>query len=287
MQKWANYQRAIESNFTIIDKGIEGERGPKEVEFKLNKAQLDFIEKCTDRNVILKARKMGFSSVLLAIACTKFLFGRNEKCVSMSFDASASAKQLERAKHFIRSYGRKEGFDIMKELKYNSKNEMVYECPPDKDPKGEGFINTLRIGTAKSSSFGRGDDITFLHLTEVSVADNLDLLLAGVGEALVYGAMLTMETTANGYNQFKTFWDEASVGERGYTTLFYGPEWEYDEIYLDRKKKELGRLYDQEYPATPEIAFITSGDNFFDPDALRKYLTFTEKWEKENELQEI
>lgn len=279
MQKWANYQRAIEENFTIVDKGIEGERGPQEVPFNLNPPQVEFLKNSGDRNVILKARKMGFSSVLLAIACIKFLFGENERCVSMSFDKEASAKQLERAKHFLRSYDRKNGTQVMKSLKYNSKNEMVIE---GLTKEGKVYTNSLRIGTAKSSSFGRGDDITFLHLTEVSSADNLNMLLAGVGEALVHGAMLSMETTANGYNEFKTFWDEASVGSRNYKTMFFDPTWEYDEEFLKRKKQELGRLFDQEYPMTPELAFIATGAHFFDKLAMDDYLRFVTKWEQEH-----
>lgn len=210
---------------------------------------------------------MGFSSLLLGMAGIKFLYGQNERCVSMSFDQSAATKQLERAKHFLRSYERINKIEIP--FKYNSKSEMVFEGVRD---DGSKYVNSLRIGTAKSSSFGRGDDITFLHLTEVSSADNLEALLAGVGEAVVNDTMITLETTANGYNDFKTFWDEASLGTRGYRTFFYDPSWEYDEKFLAGRKAELGRLYDQEYPSTPELAFIATGEHFFDKMAMNDYL---------------
>lgn len=260
------YRKFIEDNFTIIDKDKQ------EVPFILNKAQRHFIENLTERNVILKARKMGFSSVLLAIACVKFITGENERCVSMSFDKEASIKQLERAKHFIRSYERIKQRKIP--FKYSSKNELVWE---GKREDGTTFTNALRIGTAKSSGFGRGDDISFLHLTEVSMATNLDQLLAGVGEAVVRNTIVSLETTANGYNEFKTFWDEASAGARGYNALFYSPEWEYDKEFIDRKKAELGRLFDQEFPMTPELAFIASGNLYFDREALQDYLKTTKE----------
>jgi len=260
------YKRVIEENFTIIDKN------QKEVPFIMNKAQLHFLENLTERNVILKARKMGFSSVLLAVACVKFLFGKNERCVSMSFDRDASSKQLDRAKHFLKSYERHNKAEIP--LKYNSKNEMVWEGI---NSDGSTFTNALRVGTAKSQGFGRGDDITFLHLTEVSLADHLDQLLAGVGEAVVNKAIITLETTANGYNGFKTFWDEAMAGARNYKALFYDPTWEYDEAFLARKKAELGNLFEQEFPMTPELAFIASGSLFFDRQALKKYLDTTKE----------
>ena len=254
------YKEAIENEFTIVNKD------KNEVPFYLNKAQADIIYKLSDRNVILKCRKLGFSSLMLAIGSLKFLLGNNERVVSMSFDADASVKQLERAKRFIESFERKNKIVIPK--KYNSKNEMVYERVVD----GVKYINTFRIGTARSDSFGRGDDISFLHLTEVSLAENIENLLAGVGEATVNNAMTTLETTANGFNAFKTFYDEAKLGYRGYKTFFYNPTWEYSPAFLEQKSKELGRLFPQEYPMTDLESFITSGEIFFDSLALKDHL---------------
>jgi hypothetical protein len=258
---WEGYRRAIQDQFTIVNKDKQ------EVPFVLNKAQDHFIQNLTDYNVILKARKMGFSSVLLAIGALKFIYGQNERIVSMSFDSDASTKQLERAKRFISSYERNNNLKIP--MKYNSKNEMVFERQDAKT--GQSYINTFRIGTARSDSFGRGDDITFLHLTEVSLAENLENLLAGVGEAVVNDAIVTLETTANGYNAFKDFWDEAVLGERGYKAFFYDPSWEYSEEYLADKRLKLKEMFDQEYPATPQKAFRNSGTPYFDRQSLIWY----------------
>lgn len=256
------YKRAIENEFTIINKD------KLEVPFVLNKAQDHFVKNLTERNIILKARKMGFSSVLLAIASLKFLLGKNERCVSMSFDADASGKQLERAKHFIDSFSRKNGGEL--KPKYNSKTELVLETT---DPEtGSKYVNSLRIGTAQSDSFGRGDDITFLHITEVAMCPHLDQLLAGVTQAVVNNAIVTYETTANGFNDFKRFWDESELGQTGFKPFFYGPEWEYSPEFLAQKQKELGKLFKQEYPATALEAFLTSGDNYFNSEALENYL---------------
>jgi len=245
---WDNYKRAIENEFTIVNKQKD------EVPFILNKAQVDIGPKLTEQNIILKARKLGFSSLMLSIAAIKFLFGKNERCVSMSFESSASAKQLQRAKHFIKSFEWKNKITLP--LKYNSKFEMMYEGT-DKTT-GKPYTNTLVVGTARASSFGRGDDITFLHLTEVAYCENLSQLLAGVGEALVDNAMLTLETTANGYGGFKDFWDNSVLGKTGFKTFFYSPVWEYNQEFLEKRKMKLGYLFPQEYPMTPEEAFITT-----------------------------
>ena len=263
------YKRAIENEFTIVNKD------KIEVPFVLNKSQAHFIQQIPAlRLVVLKARKMGFSSVALAIAVLKFIFGRNERCVSMSFDASASGKQLERAKYFLRSFEFKNGSKLP--LKYNTKNEMVYEGVDEET--GTRFNNTLRIGTAKSGSFGRGDDITFLHITEVAFCPNMADLLSGVVQAVVNDAPIIFETTAKGYGEFKTFWDSAIKGENGYKALFYGPEWEYDEAFLAKIMIELGdRLFKQEYPRNPEEAFLTSGDCYFDVHVLGEMLKKTKE----------
>lgn len=260
--KWESYKRAIEHEFTIIDKN------KKEVPFVLNRAQNHFGANLTERNTILKARKLGFSSLVLGIGVVKFLFGENERVVSMSFDQDASGKQLERAKHFIRSFEIRNGIKL--NPKYNSKTEMVYEGVSKKT--GRPYTNTLRIGTAKSDSYGRGDDITFLHITEVAMCTNLPQLLAGVTQAVVNDSIVTFETTANGFNAFRDFWISSERGETGFTPFFYGPDWEYDQAFLDQKKRELKELYDQEYPESPQVAFRTSGESFFDTQALRLFL---------------
>ncbi len=261
--KAASYEAFMKDNFTIIDKNKQ------EVPFVANAAQqsLNYWMQFYFDLLILKARKMGFSSDALGIGATKFLTGRNEKCVSVSFDQTASDKQLTRAKQYIKSYELTNNVKIP--LKYNSKSEMVWE---GLDENGRPFLNTLRVGTAKNTSFGRGDDITFLHLTEVSLS-NVPELLAGVGEACVPGAHKILETTAAGFNSYKEFWDKTVLNQTGFAGLFYSPLWEYDQAYLDDKEKRLGKLFPQEYPMTPEEAFLASGDTYFDKDAMRWYLT--------------
>lgn len=264
------YRNFAIENLTIIDKDkTEVQMVPQPAQDSL----LGFMEQYL-LILILKARKMGFSSLALAVAVAKFILGENEKCVTMSFDQSAAEKQLARAKHFIRSYEIANNTKLP--LKYNSKSEMVWEGITD---AGRPFINTLRVGTAKSTSFGRGDDITYLHLTEVSLTDDLETLLAGVGEAVVNGAHTILETTANGFNSYKTFWDDSMLDLKGFLNLFYSPEWEYSQEFLAAKALKLGRLMTQEYPMTPEEAFIASGDTYIDNLALKDLLDHVKVYE--------
>jgi len=270
---WHGYSDFMRERFTIVDKDSN------EVPFAQQPAQNDFLYQMSRflELLVLKARKMGFSSTALGVGTTKFLNGRNEKCVSMSFDQSSSDKQLLRAKHYIKSWelkqSRLQGKEVKVPLKYNSKSEMVWEGKEPNELGGYNYWqNALRVGTAKVDSFGRGDDITFLHVTEVSLAKDMQALQAGVGEACVRGAHKIYETTANGFNTYKNTWDAAILGENNLAALFYSPLWEYDQEYINAAYKRLGRLGPQEYPMTPQEAFLTSGDSYFDLDAARYYL---------------
>lgn len=278
--KAENYERFMGENLKIIDKNQEP------VPFWANKPQQalnDYMELFYNI-LVLKARKMGFSSDALGIAVAKFLLGRNEKCVSMSFDQTASEKQLARAKYYIRSY--EEINQVKVPMKYNSKNQMVWEGSYEKsDGTVEHFQNVLQVGSARNTAFGRGDDISFLHLTEVSLADVYELM-AGVGEACLPKAHKVLETTAAGFNSYKTFWDDSMMGKTGFACLFFSPLWEYSREYVDQKLGTLGRLGVQEYPMTPEEAFVTSGYGYFDNLALMKLLDGVKAWER-NGLQTV
>lgn len=260
------YESFMADNFKIIDKD------KRPVPFLANPAQhsLNLLMEDHLALLILKARKMGFSSDALGIGATKFITGQNEKCISMSFDQTASDKQLSRAKYYITSYEQKN--DVKLPYKYNSKNQMVWEGKVENEVGGyDHFQNVLQVGTARNTAFGRGDDISYLHLTEVSLAD-LDELMAGVGEACLPGAHKLFETTANGFNSYKRFWDRTMLNLTEFAALFYSPLWEYSQEYVTRKRANLGRLGIQEYPMTAQEAFLTSGMPFFKQESMMRML---------------
>lgn len=265
------YEQFFANEFTIIDKERE------EVPFYLNKAQHHFLHNLTPLNNVLKNRKQGISSVSLAIAVTKFLMGENERCASLSFVDASARQQLGRAKHFLDSYQRINRVQIP--LKYNNRNEWVYEST---GAYGKYYTNTLRVGSAASTSFGRGDDITFLHITEAAFAKDLQGLLAAIGEAVTHNSITILETTANGYDQFKQHWDNTERGMNTYANFFYDPFWTYDRAFVEAKRKNLGRLGPQEYPYNAREAFLTSGLPFFDQEGMMRYMDIVDQREPIN-----
>jgi hypothetical protein len=265
------YERFFANEFTIIDKQRN------EVPFILNKAQDHFLHNLDALNNVLKNRKQGISSVSLGIAVKKFILGENERCASLSFVDASAHQQLARADHFLKSYQRKNGIEIP--MKYNNRNEWVYEAT---GKYGHYYTNTLRVGSAQSASFGRGDDITFLHITEAAFAKDLFALLAAIGEAVTTNAITILETTANGFDLFKQHWDDTERGKNTYKNFFYDPFWTYSKKFVEAKRQNLGRLGPQEYPYTAQEAFLTSGLPYFDMVGMNRYMKSVEQLEPIN-----
>jgi len=249
------YQLFIEDNLTIIDKNGQ------EVPFKLNAIQQAFVDKSSHKDIILKARQQGFSSFILAAFTADFLLKENSNSVVVADKSDNAIALLSRVKHYLKAFEEKNKVKIP--LKYNSKYQLV------------NALNnaTYTIGTAQEQDFGRSRTITNLHLSEAAFYPNLPSLLAGAAQAVVPSGKLVIETTANGFNEFKTLWDDSVNKQTAYQALFFKASDFYSEDLLNMKNKELGdRLFMQEYPETPEKAFILSGTSYFDQDAMQFYL---------------
>jgi hypothetical protein len=72
-------------------------------------------------------------------------------------------------------------------------------------------------------------------------------------------------------NYLKEFWDKSKNNETGFKTHFFGNDF-YSPEFLSQKKMELDDKFPQEYPATDTEAFISSGNPFFDLEALKFYM---------------
>lgn len=251
---YENYQKFIETRLTIIDKN--GEVKP----FLLNDMQKLFMKEAEGKDVILKGRQMGFSSLILAVFAGDFLFKENSLSVVVADIADNAQDLLARVKWYIQSYEEATGTKVP--LKYNSKYEL------------HNAANNARyiIGTAENHEFGRSKTITNLHFSEAAFYKHFDKILAGAGTALVPTGKFVIETTANGFSPFKSFYNESELGETGFKPHFYTSHGFYPKDFLEAEEKRLGRLFMQEHPKTPLEAFITSGELYFDSDALQYYL---------------
>jgi hypothetical protein len=249
------YKEFIEDNLKIVNKESQV------VPFILNSIQNRYLlEDSTNNDIILKARQQGFSSLVLAMFGADFIVKENQRNVIVADNTDNAQELLDRVKFFIKSFEDKVQNKLP--LKYNSKYELFNEATNSR----------YTIGTADNTDFGRSKTITNLHLSECFFYPNFEKILASALQAVVPTGRVIFETTANGFNYGKTFWEECKTGERPYKPLFYKASDFYDKEFLDKKKRELGRFFPQEYPETDTEAFLTSGEMYFNSEALKYYL---------------
>ena len=215
------------------------------------------------KDIVLKARQQGFSTMITGIFGADFIVKENILSMVIADDADNAKGLLEKVKTFLASYEEITGTKIP--LKYNSKYELHNEANNCK------YI----IGTAQSGAVGRSKTIHNLHLSEFAFYPNAEQILSGALQAVPENGRVIIETTANGFNYFKDFWERSVMGETGFSAHFYPASGFYEDGFLQAKAKELGRLFSQEYPETPQEAFVASGDPYFERTSLQYYLDQT------------
>lgn len=269
------------------------------------------------RIIILKARQMGFSTLTAAI-----IFWLT---VTACFvESLIVAHKDDATKNLFLMYRR--FYDLLPEplkpmQKASNAQELVFDRPSRAKGNERGLGSRIRCATAGGSGVGRSYTVRALHLSEFAFwpGDKRETL-TGLVQAVpdLPGTLIIIESTANGYDEFKNMWDAAVQAERdgtdGYTPIFFAwfemPEYrrkpnpgfqrtaeeqELAETFgLDDEQLAWRRwciatqcggdlnLFHQEYPATPDEAFIATGQCVFDKQAivLRREHVRQDKWER-------
>lgn len=275
------------------------------VPFHLNQAQryiTEQLQKQIDetgkvRAIILKARQQGISTYCSGRVFWKSYFSPYSRSVVMAHDSATSDALFAMSKNLIKNM---QGDLRPKEITSNAK-EIKLQSPWYKDKEA---VGSYRLYTAGSPEAGRGTTPTIAHLSEVGFWTHDEKILAGLFQGIPSseGTEVILESTANGaQGEFYRLWKGAVAGENEYLPIFLPWFWtdEYrreapegmvlskeeeelaekfgvdlDQLYWRRLKiAEGGELkFKQEYPATPDEAFIVSGANVFDIDKLDKLL---------------
>lgn len=273
----------IEVAFFIVDKK------KKSVPFFLNEVQRDFISKYEQWGTkkayfILKGRQQGFTSLITAMQLSFAIVQKN-------FSGFTLADSGDNTRAIFNDKARTVYTRLPEELKPTEKFNSVNELFFDK------LNSSWRIATA-TDQVGRSRTLNFVHFSEVAFYEcSLANLQKGIGEAMTEDCFRVYETTANGFNEAKDLWDSNTCYNLFYewwrTSEYRSTEYEYletnDPWLLERievlKAKGLDKeqitwyckKYDsyldkntikQEYPITPEEAFISSGDCVFNKEVL-------------------
>jgi hypothetical protein len=261
----AGYKAFIENEFDILD------RDSNIVPFKLFDVQAKYLKLMGEdyrdmegvREIILKARQEGMSSFVLALFTVDFITHPNSISICIAHKKDATQKLFKKVKFYIDSYCKKHGFDTDSYLLSDNKNEIESRA------NGSYFY----LGTAGSKVGGRGGTAQNILFSEAAFYQDTDLITAqeiieGSAQQVSQGAgKIFIESTANGFgNYYQVEWERAVKQQSAYHPRFFS----WEEFYSDEWVKEKIKAFQsedkfkQEYPRTPEEAFIRSGTPFFD-----------------------
>jgi hypothetical protein len=222
---------------------------------------------------VLKARQLGLTTIIAARLFHKCLFNPNHKVAVLAHTRDAAKNIFE---IYRRYYNCLPSFLRFK-TEASNVNELVFFHG--------GYI---KVGSASSNSF-RGSTYNSLHLSEFAFYDDIEKTIQSVFQTATPNADIILETTANGLNDAQSIW----LDDNGFSKLFIS--WLDNPEYVSKKKSKISTIeksyiedhelqpkkanwfvdtlrgkclnnintFNQEYPITPEIAFVTSGKKFF------------------------
>src|SRR5574339_499037 len=183
--------------------------------FVWNKAQLDFHKSRTGRDLILKARQLGFSTYIQGELFRRVI-SRTRTTMTLGHDADTTAKLRLMADRFWEHYHNKEG--QREPRKYANASMTTY---PNKD-------SVMTIATAGSLHTGRGDTYTDLHGSEVAFWPDAESIISGAMQG--GNPDVILESTPNGaQGLFYELCMEAMDGNGVWKLHFY--PWWWDTAY--------------------------------------------------------
>lgn len=184
------------------------------IPFILNSAQKRFYEKVKKSlkkkgkawYVICKPRQLGFSTIIQGIIYHYNFMNFNQKFLTMGHKSSASSNLLDIYKRFY------DKMPIpMQPVKLNS-NELKLKF---KDRESEN-----KVDTASAGEVGHSDTYQGVHLTEYSRYPDPKLTYTGLAQCSKYAKYFFIESTANGFNDFRTKFIDALEGNSDFEAFF-------------------------------------------------------------------
>lgn len=254
------------------------------------------------RIIILKARQMGFSTLTEGLIFQRTATRESTNSMIVTHVDDATTQLFNMSKLFYDKLPE----PLKPMVKSSNAKELRFENP-SRDPAerhaNPGLQSTIRCATAGGKGVGRSMTLQNVHASEFAFwPGDPDETMLGLLQAVpsLPGTMVIIESTANGFDAFKRRWDKAVAGESDFIPVFFGwqemPDYRMrvpagtvfdaeeravqkslgidDEQLMWRRwciknncGNDLNRFH-QEYPATPDEAFIASGAPVFDNQAI-------------------
>lgn len=296
-----NPEKLIELVFVVVDKNQQTmpfflNDVQREFINTLNKAKKDF-DKGLITNIsllILKGRQQGFTTVVTAYQLACSILNRN-------FQGFTLADKSDNSETIFQNKAKFPYNQLPKALqpteKFNNRKQFLFEK-----------LNSSWAVDTATKDVGRSRTINFFHGSECAFwKDGISPIQAALGEAFTKNCIKIYESTANGFNDYRTMWKSGThincfyewwrtkeykiniptteEKEEFNSNIDTKKDWiwerlrwlrdsvklEIEQLYWYYKKYEGyidKRLIKQEYPCSAEEAFLLSGTNAFDTEKI-------------------
>lgn len=220
------------------------------IPFRFDRPQADYHTKRTDRNIILKARQIGFSTYHVARILHWALTEDFVNCVIVAQKGETSRLMLD----MVRTLYEHLPARMQPPLERDSEYQMTF-------PETR---SAIRI-TSPTKDAGRSQTIQHLYLTELAFWDNADEACTGLFEAADQGTIDIDSTPCGLGGLFHRLYVTAQSGESRWTAHKYDWSWVYSQEWADAKLRELGApKFAEEYGCD----FLQSGRPVFETEYL-------------------
>ena len=233
------------------------------IPFQLYPYQEDAIDKFTqhDRNIILKSRQLGISTLIAGYSLWMILFNNDKNILVVAIDQQTSKNLVTKVRVMY------ENLPSWLRLKAAEDNKLSLR-----------LVNGSQIkAVASTGTSGRSEALSLVIIDEAAFVDNAEELWASLQQTLSTGGRGIILSTPNGTgNFFHKLWTAAETGQNQFNTLRL--PWqvhpERDITWRKRQDEELGiRLAAQEC----DCDFSTSGNTVIDPTILGEIMKTTVK----------
>lgn len=209
--RWERRPREyIENNFYIRTKEKTTEL------LKFNPIQEKYWNTKTKRDIILKPRQLGFSTLTLARFFECVINEENVTAVVVAHDSESTQKLFKMVRLM---------YDRLPESKKDQLNNgrKRPKIGNRKEYYFEGNNSTIYVGTAGADKFGRGQTINYVLCSEVAFWDKPEDIMMGLLEAVPEDGEIVIESTANGVGTYyyDTFFEGKLQSASEWTSHFY------------------------------------------------------------------
>jgi hypothetical protein len=256
----AGFVQFCEDNLSIKFPGVG--RIPLKLRDAQSQVAYDWIK--YRRNICLKARQIGFSTLVAAFTLWCAFGWRDRHIVMLSRTERESVSLLAKTRYNFRSmpeWVRLRGpklLDRTRQVMTLDNDSIIQSLPSNNDP-------------------ARGESLFLVVLDEWAFLPNPEEAWASVEPTTDLGGRVIGLSTANGEGTFfHEMWLKAEAGTNGFNSVFFpwsavdsrSQEW-YEQKKFELSGKEW-QLH-QEYPNDPVEAFIGSGNPVFNQELLRGF----------------